>query len=145
MGLQKLVWAVAVLMVLGLTVSAQQQPQTTIKHVTAPATSAASGSEMFKAYCAACHGVDGKGNGPAAPALKVPPTDLTSLSKNNGGKFPDAKVASTIRGEADIAAHGTREMPVWGRLFWSMSHGHEGEVQQRVSNLTQYVESLQAK
>ncbi len=55
------------------------------------------------------------------------------------------KVASTIRGEADLPAHGSKEMPVWGSLFWSMSHGHEGEVQQRVANLTEYIESLQAK
>lgn len=144
MRFQKLVWAVAVFMVVAAA-AAQQQPQTTVKHVPATATSPASGPEMYKAYCAACHGTDGKGNGPAAPALKVPPTDLTALSKNNGGKFPSAKVAATIRGEADIAAHGTHEMPVWGRLFWSMSHGHEGEVQQRVSNLTRYIESLQAK
>lgn len=122
-----------------------QAGQTTVKHVPAPLTSPASGSEMFKAYCASCHGTDGKGNGPAAVALKVPPTDLSSLSKTNGGKFPSAKVAATLRGEADIAAHGSKEMPVWGKVFWSMSHGHEGEVQQRVSNLTKYIESLQAK
>jgi len=145
MRFQKYVWAVAVLMVWAAASTAQEQPKTTVKHVPAAATSPASGAEMYKAYCAACHGTDGKGNGPAASAMKVPPTDLTTLSKNNGGKFPEAKVASTIRGEAVIAAHGTREMPVWGRLFWSMSHGHEGEVQQRVSNLTKHIESLQAK
>jgi len=144
MRFEKFVWAVAVLMVLAAAATAQQQ-QTTVKHVPAAATSPASGSEMYKAYCAACHGTDGKGNGPAASALKIAPTDLTSLSKNSGGKFPDAKVVSTIRGEADIPAHGSRDMPVWGKIFWSMSHGHEGEVQQRVSNLTKYIESLQAK
>jgi hypothetical protein len=36
-------------------------------------------------------------------------------------------------------------MPIWGRLFWSMSKGHEGEVQQRVANLNKYIESLQKK
>ena len=141
MRLQTFVWAVAVIVVLAFGVSAQ----TTVKHVPAPITSAASGSEMYKAYCAACHGTDGKGNGPAASALKASPTDLTSLSKSNNGKFPSAKVVSTIRGEADIPAHGSRDMPVWGKVFWSMSHGHEGEVQQRVSNLTKYIESLQSK
>lgn len=145
MRFEKFVWAVAVLMVLAVAVAAQEQPQTTVKHVPAPVTSAASGSEMYKAYCAACHGTDGKGNGPAASAMKMPPTDLTTLSKSNGGKFPSAKVTATIRGEADIPAHGNREMPVWGKVFWAMSHGHEGEVQQRVSNLSRYIESLQAK
>lgn len=141
MRLQTFVWAVAVIVVLAFGVSAQ----TTVKHVPAPITSAASGSEMYKAYCAACHGTDGKGNGPAASALKASPTDLTSLSKSNNGKFPSAKVVSTIRGEGAIPAHGSRDMPVWGKVFWSMSHGHEGEVQQRVSNLTKYIESLQSK
>jgi len=70
---------------------------------------------------------------------------LTLLSKNNGGKYPDMKVASSIRGDANLPAHGSKDMPVWGKLFWGMSHGHEGEVQQRVANLNQYVESLQAK
>lgn len=115
---QKLIWAVAVAVLFTAALFAQDQAgQTTIKHVPAPATSAASGSEMFKAYCASCHGVDGKGNGPAAAALKVMPTDLTSLSKTNGGKFPSAKVGATLRGEADIAAHGSKEMPVWGKVF----------------------------
>ena len=145
MRFERLVCAVAVVMGLALAASAQDQPQTTVKHVPAPLTSAASGPEMYKAYCAACHGTDGKGNGPAAPAMKTPPTDLTTLSKNNGGKFPTGKVASTINGQADIPAHGNRDMPVWGKVFWSMSHGHESEVQQRVSNLTKYIEGLQAK
>jgi len=132
-------------MLFALALVAQDQPQKTIKKVPVTATSAASGSEMYKTYCAVCHGIDGKGNGPAASAMKIPPTDLTQLAKNNGGKFPDMKIAATIRGEGNVAAHGTPEMPIWGHLFWGMSHGHEGEVQQRVANLTKYIESLQAK
>jgi hypothetical protein len=67
------------------------------------------------------------------------------LSKNNGGKYPGLKVTSAIRGESNVAAHGSKDMPVWGSLFLNLSHGHESEVQQRVSNLSQYIESLQAK
>jgi mono/diheme cytochrome c family protein len=122
----------------------QTQENKTIKHVPAPATSPASGKAMFKAYCAPCHGESGKGDGPAASALKVPPADLTVLGKNNGGKFPADKVASILRGQG-VPAHGSHEMPVWGPVFWSMSHGHETEVQQRVANLIHYIESLQAK
>jgi mono/diheme cytochrome c family protein len=132
-------------MVLALTMGAQEQPKTTIKHVPIKPTSAASGQEMYKTYCAVCHGTDGKGGGPAAEALKTPPTDLTMMSKNNGGKYPGLKVAATIRGEANLPAHGSKEMPVWGKLFWTMSGGHEAEVQQRVTNLNNYIESLQAK
>ena len=123
----------------------QDQPEKTIKHVPIKATSPVSGKEMYTAYCAVCHGTDGKGGGPAASALKVPPTDLTVLSKNNGGKYPALKVTSSIHGEASVPAHGSKEMPVWGSLFWKMSSGHESEVQQRVTNLTQYIETLQAK
>jgi len=122
-----------------------QAASTTIKHVPIATTSPVSGKDMFTAYCAVCHGPDGKGAGPAASALKTPPTDLTVLSKNNGGKFPSMKVSSTIRGEGGFPAHGNKEMPVWGALFWNLSGGHESEVQQRVANLTKYVESLQTK
>jgi len=125
--------------------SAQDQPKTEIKHVPIKQTSAASGAEMYKSYCAVCHGVDGKGNGPAAEALKTPPTDLTALAARNGGKYPSLKVVAVIRGEETLSAHGTKEMPIWGNLFWSMSGGHESEVQQRVTNLNKYIESLQKK
>jgi len=101
--------------------------------------------KCIQTYCAVCHGTDGKGAGPAASALKVPPTDLSALSKNNGGKYPGLKVDASIRGESSLPAHGSKDMPVWGHLFWSMSSGHEGEVQQRVTNLTKYIQSLQAK
>jgi mono/diheme cytochrome c family protein len=145
MSTRKLIWILGALIVLALAVGAQEEPKKTIKHVPIKPTSAASGQEMYKSYCAVCHGTDGKGGGPAAEALKTPPTDLTMLAKNNGGKYPGLKVAATIRGEANLPAHGSKEMPVWGRLFWSMSGGHEAEVQQRVTNLNNYIESLQAK
>ena len=149
MSIKKLIFILTALIVLTCTVAAQDQTQDqtakVIQHATIKPTSPASGQEMYTAYCAVCHGADGKGGGPAASALKVPPANLTLLSKNNGGKYPALKVSSAIRGEAAVPAHGSREMPIWGSLFWTMSHGHEGEVQQRVANLTQYIETLQAK
>jgi len=145
MSARKMMWMVGILAMFALTLQAQDAATPEIKHVPVKPTSAASGKEMYTSYCAVCHGTDGKGNGPAAQALKTPPTDLTMLAKSNGGKFPALKVSSSIRGDATIPAHGSKEMPVWGRLFWGMSSGHEGEVQQRVSNLTGYIESLQAK
>jgi mono/diheme cytochrome c family protein len=119
--------------------------QKVIKPVPAGQTSAASGKEMYMRYCAVCHGKDGKGGGPAAPALKVPPPDLTTLAKSNDGKFPAAHVSSTISGDVDIPAHGSKDMPVWGHVFRSMSAGSSSEVFQRLTNLTEYVRSLQAK
>jgi mono/diheme cytochrome c family protein len=139
-------WAViaAVLAMVVLSV-AQDEPKKEIKHVPMRATSAASGQEMYKSYCASCHGTEGKGNGPAAEALKVPPTDLTALAEKNGGTYPALKVAAILRGEEEPAAHGSKDMPIWGNLFWKMSGGHEAEVQQRVANLSKYIESLQQK
>jgi len=146
---QKWILLLAALAVITCIVVAQDQTQDqtnkVIQHTPVKATSPASGKEMYTSYCAVCHGTDGKGGGPAASALKTAPTDLTTLSKNNGGKYPALKVTSSIRGESNLPAHGTKEMPVWGSLFWGMSHGHQGEVQQRVANLTEYIESLQAK
>jgi len=144
---------VAVVIAMAMMAPAQNQAsaQTTkdqpvkIKHVPVKQTSPASGAEMFKSYCAACHGADGKGDGPAASALKVPPADLSALAAKNGGKYPSLKVSAVIRGEEVPAAHGSKEMPIWGNLFWGMSGGHEAEVQQRVANLNKYIESLQKK
>lgn len=119
--------------------------QKEIKYAQVKATSPTSGPEMYASYCAVCHGVDGKGTGPAVEALKVRPPDLTSLAKKNGGRYPSGHVTTAIRGDLRLAAHGTKEMPVWGDLFWGMSEGHASEVQMRVTNLNKYIESLQAK
>jgi mono/diheme cytochrome c family protein len=119
--------------------------QKEIKNVPAEPTSPASGEEMYKAYCAVCHGMDGKGVGPAAEALKVPAPNLTTLAQNNAGKYPSDRVSRAIQGDLNLPAHGSKEMPVWGYVFWRMSQGHQSEVQLRVSNLNQYIESLQVK
>lgn len=115
----------------------------TIKKVPAQYTSPASGKDMYMNQCAACHGADAKGNGPAAPAMKTPPTDLTMLAKNNHGKFPASHVYSSIVGDLNVPAHGSAEMPMWGNVYRSMSSGRSAEVQQRISNLTEYIKSLQ--
>jgi mono/diheme cytochrome c family protein len=120
---------------------AQQTP--TIKRENAPRTDLKSGSEMFSTYCAVCHGPDGKGNGPAAVALKKQPANLTQLSKKNGGQFPSAKVSFFIEGREVVVAHGSRDMPIWGRIFRDMED--EDLVRLRIFNLTEYVRSLQEK
>ena len=128
----------AVILMFGVCAFAQ-----TIKKVPARYTSPADGKEMYTAHCAACHGADGTGNGPASPALKAAPTDLTQLSKSNGGKYPENHVYNAIKGEVGVPAHGSKDMPVWGNVFRSVSGGHDAEVQQRLVNLTQYVRKLQ--
>ena len=137
--------ALAVCLIVFAMSSDAQEQEKQIKRAPAPITSPASGKEMFVSYCASCHGMDGKGDGPAATALKNPPADLTTLAKRNGGKYPEAKVSSILSGKASVAAHGTQEMPVWGPVFWRMSQGHAVEVQQRIVNLNDYIKSLQAK
>lgn len=142
----RILWTgVTVVMALAMIASAQDQPKKEIRHVPIKHTSAASGREMYKNYCAVCHGVDGKGTGPAAEALKVPTPDLTTLAQKNGGKYPALKVAGVLRGEEMMPSHGSKDMPVWGDLFWHLSGGHASEMHQRVSNLNDYIESLQKK
>jgi mono/diheme cytochrome c family protein len=86
-----------------------------------PYTTANDGRQMYLTYCAACHGQDGKGNGPAASALKRQPADLTRLSAENGGRYPTTRVTNVLRNGSPLSAHGSSDMPVWGPLFQSLS------------------------
>ena len=113
--------------------------------VTRQSASPASGRDTFVAYCASCHGADGKGDGPVAPALKVPPSDLTTLSARNNGRFPELRVYGTIRGDVRVTSHGSAEMPVWGRVFRQAGGGDTAAAQMRISNLVAYLKSIQAK
>ena len=122
---------------------AQSKPE--VKKEPIQQTSPASGQEMYVQYCAPCHGVDAKGNGPAAPALKSAPTDLTQLTKTHGGKYPDDMLAATLKFGDGPGAHGSADMPVWGPLFQSLDKYHDTSVQQRISNLVKYIQTLQAK
>ena len=127
-------------LVMAGTLVGQEKP----KIVTKPAqdVSITEPAAMFEAYCAACHGKQAKGDGPAARALKAVPADLTRINARNGGKFPTVKVRRYIEGIDEIAAHGSRDMPVWGQAFRSMTGGQAG-VQLRVEALTKYLESIQ--
>lgn len=147
MRVMKFISVVAVLLIVSAFAVGQAAPaqSTTIKHVPIMNTPSNSGKDMYHSYCAVCHGTEGKGNGPAAPALKTSPTDLTTLTQKNGGKYPSAHVAAVIRGQATLPSHGTADMPIWGPLFSSISQGHEAQIQQRISNLVSYIESQQAK
>jgi mono/diheme cytochrome c family protein len=124
----------------GSVVAAQQKPQ--IKQTSIQATPETDPKAMFTEYCAACHGPEGKGNGPAAAALKKAPADLTKLSAQNGGKFPEVIVRRYIQGADEVAAHGSRDMPIWGNLLRSLPGGETGALL-RVNLLVDYVKSLQ--
>ena len=121
-----------------------QASKPTVKKVAPGYTDPSSGKEMYTAYCASCHGADGKGDGPAAAALKALPTNLTLIAAKNGGTFPDAHIAQIIKGDSMTAAHGSKEMPVWGPMFLEMGHD-TAQVQLRIRNLTKYLASIQQK
>ena len=123
-----------------------------------PVTYSYSGVEMYRTWCASCHGTQGKGDGPAAAALKKPPADLTQIAKKNGGKFPTEKIQNYIDGTSAVAAHGSRDMPVWGAFFRQLGDNAEFTYhersrtvtmrlreRERVVTLANYVESLQEK
>jgi mono/diheme cytochrome c family protein len=118
--------------------------QKVIKEVPARMTRSLEGVDLFREYCAVCHGVNAKGDGPAADALKKHPTDLTQLARKNAGKFPVLAVQMTIKGSNGITEHGTREMPMWGTIF-SQSGSQKDLGDMRVASLLKYIEDLQAK
>jgi mono/diheme cytochrome c family protein len=76
-----------------------------------------SGYEWFRTYCASCHGVSARGDGPVADELKTQPTNLARIAARSDGEFDALRVARYIDGRTELAVHGTREMPVWGRRF----------------------------
>lgn len=75
------------------------------------------GSDLYLRYCASCHGTDAKGGGPLAGSLTTAPADLTTLAQRSGGHFDESAVMATIDGRRAVAAHGPRDMPVWGAVF----------------------------
>ena len=79
---------------LGIALSAQG---TGVKTGPITQTNAASGDEMFKSYCAVCHGVDAKGKGPAAGELKTAVPDLTTMTKRHEGKYPSDYVIQVLQ------------------------------------------------
>lgn len=78
---------------------------------------AEAGAALYARHCASCHGTEGRGDGPLAAALTARPSDLTTLSRRAGGHFDELAVMATIDGRRQVAAHGPREMPVWGAVF----------------------------
>jgi mono/diheme cytochrome c family protein len=101
------------------------------------------GAEMYRGYCGPCHGAKGLGDGPAASALRTKPTDLTKLAATNKGQFPAQRVSMVLEFGVAVPAHGSTDMPTWGSTFRVM--GDEATVRQRVTALTRYLETLQAK
>lgn len=111
--------------------------------VSLPKTSPVDGKQMYMNYCAPCHGSDGRGYGPVAATLKTPPTNLTVMSKSNGGKFPAAHLTAVLDFGSEVPAHGTAEMPVWGPILAKMDQGSRQQRDLRISNLGRYLRQIQ--
>jgi mono/diheme cytochrome c family protein len=112
------------------------------------------GKLEFRQYCAQCHGMSATGDGPVAAALKKKPANLTLLSKNNGGVFPEQEVREFIDGSKTAESHGTREMPIWGYAFKYRQGSLAGsgapplsdqEVKQKIDLLVDFVKSVQVQ
>ncbi|MBN9657804.1 MAG: cytochrome c [Acidobacteria bacterium] len=112
--------------------------------VAGPDTRPESGNGLFKSYCASCHGLSGKGDGPAAAAMRMQPTDLTQLTRRAKGEFPAARLEKMLGGSDGITAHGGKQMPVWGPAL-SVAGVTDTRTAQRVRNLIAYIQSIQDK
>lgn len=117
------------------------------------------GSDEYRASCASCHGVNGKGDGPVAEFLMPKPADLTVLAKNNHGLYPSLNTGSypfqrvfqVIDGRTLVSGHGDRAMPVWG-IRYKMEiddkygpMGAEKFIRGRILELVYYIQSIQEK
>lgn len=103
------------------------------------------GEHAYLDFCATCHGVDGRGNGPVAEFMTVPMPDLTLLEALNNGVYPSEEIYNAIEGNEDVRAHGSRDMPVWGNV-WGEVDGEPVRlefVQDRINELVEYIRTLQ--
>jgi hypothetical protein len=107
------------------------------------------GIAEFEIACMPCHGSEGRGDGPLARTLKVAPADLTLIAKSNQGKFPTKKVSELIDGRATVAAHGARDMPVWGDRYRAATEAGENpreielKARAQINALVRYLEAIQ--
>jgi len=134
------------MLVLVLLVSGAVSASAQISNQRQPPIRPVEGASIFRNYCAACHGLEGRGNGPASKALKREVPDLTRLSQRNDGAFPALHVRTIIMFGADdlLPAHGSKEMPIWGPIFHEIEFDRDlGNV--RLENVTKYLESIQRK
>lgn len=111
------------------------------------------GKREYDGNCAVCHGKDGKGLGPYAGILNTRIPDITTLSQRNKGVFPLSRVQELVDGRQSVAAHGPRDMPIWGsryfasaqQAYFDVPYDNEAFVRTRVLALTEYVYRLQVK
>ncbi|MGQ0736741.1 MAG: c-type cytochrome [Acidobacteriota bacterium] len=102
------------------------------------------GSYLFRTYCASCHGVSARGDGPLAASMRRRPPNLTEIAKRHKGTYPSEKVFRIIDGREKVPGHGGPDMPVWGDSFRNaLEGGDEQTVRARIQALVGYLESIQ--
>lgn len=113
----------------------------------APETAIESGADRYVQYCASCHGIDGRGDGPAAETLRTPPPDLTRLSERWGTPLDRTALAELIDGRKGPRAHGPPDMPVWGERLYAgerpESPAREAARRGTILLILEYLETLQ--
>ena len=101
------------------------------------------GQNLYRSYCATCHGASGEGDGPLAEVLTVAPGNLTLISARNNGEFPVERTRKIIDGREKVRGHGTADMPAWGDAFQAVSDSDE-DVAKKIDQLVHYLLSIQA-
>jgi mono/diheme cytochrome c family protein len=110
-----------------------------------PSVPQVSGSYVFRAYCASCHGPEGRGDGPLAEDLRYRPANLTLIAKRNGGEFPTELVVRIVDGRKRVRGHGGPDMPVWGDAFRNVDAGFdEAAAQEKIRAVVDHLKTIQA-
>ena len=110
------------------------------------------GKIEYESHCAICHGDNGRGNGEMRKFLTKAPSDLTTMAKRNGGVFPNQIAWEIIDGRTEVGSHGTRTMPVWGRVYRQEAFSElvpayqpEWYVRNRIVALLDYLSRIQER
>ena len=141
--------AAGMMLAAGLLLSPALVPAASAQEATAPQTQfkqAVAGGELYRTYCAACHGTAARGDGPLASSMTRKPPDLTEIAKRNGGVFPAELVFRTVDGKNPVRGHGGPDMPVWGDAFARSRDGGDPErVKNIIQSLVDFLESIQSR
>lgn len=105
------------------------------------------GEKLYRRYCGACHGLEGKGDGIVSSLMTPKPRDLTTLARDFGGEFPREVVIQSIDGRKTMRAHGDSDMPVWGTVLAQElgRDASDGEIRDWIGAITDYLASLQVR
>ena len=102
------------------------------------------GARLYFNHCAACHGEDGEGTGPVAASMRVTVPNLRTLAQRNGGTFPADAVTAYVDGREITAAHGDRQMPIWGDVFRGADQATaKRTVRRRIAAVVDFISQLQ--